>query len=97
MSSSVVIDDIYGFVKALGSESRIKILMTFMDGQQRTVNQVAESVGLGQSTCSEHLSILKRAGVMRSEKQGKEVIYVPDKDLIASRLDTLSQFLKGCC
>lgn len=93
----IKIDEIYSFVKALGSESRIKILMAFMDGNSRTVNEVANSVALGQSTCSEHLAILKRAGVMQSEKHGKEVIYTPNREMISLRLETLGEFLKHCC
>lgn len=91
------VEAIYGFVKALGSESRIKILMAFMDGKDRTVNEVVEAVNLGQSTCSEHLAILKRAGIMRSEKQGKEVIYSPNRELIATHLEQLGSFLRRCC
>ena len=91
------IEEIYAFVKALGSESRIRILMAFMDGKDRTVNEVADAVSLGQSTCSEHLAILKRAGIMRSEKQGKEVIYSPNREVIGTRLETLGGFLKHCC
>ncbi|MCG8611555.1 MAG: metalloregulator ArsR/SmtB family transcription factor [Pseudomonadales bacterium] len=89
--------EICSFLKSLASESRLKILMVFMDGQERTVNQVSEAVGVGQSTCSEHLMILKRAGVVRSEKRGKEVIYSPDRAMITNKLDELSQFLKQCC
>ena len=94
---STDIEDIQGFMKALASESRIKIMMAFMDGKPRTVNEVAETVKLGQSTCSEHLAILKRAGVMQSEKQGKEVIYQPNRDRISARLEMLAAFLKTCC
>lgn len=89
--------ELLDFVKAIASESRIKILLLFLDGQERTVNQIAEAVGLGQPTTSEHLALMKRSGVLLSEKQGKEVYYHPDRTQIVYHLETLSTMLKSCC
>ncbi|MBK8971319.1 MAG: winged helix-turn-helix transcriptional regulator [Hahellaceae bacterium] len=85
------------FVKALGSESRMKIMMSFLDGRERTVNEIADEVGLGQSTCSEHLAILRRAGVLIADRRGKEVFYLPNRSTIVETLESLSHFLKRCC
>ncbi len=85
------------FVKAIASESRIKILLLFLDGQQRTVNQIAEAVGLGQPATSEHLALMKHSGLLLSEKQGKEVYYHPDRARIIHSLETLTSLLKSCC
>ena len=85
------------FMKSLASESRINILLLFVDGQERTVNQIAETVGLGQPTTSEHLAIMKRSGVLVSEKRGKEVYYRPDRMQIAEYLEILSDLLRKCC
>lgn len=85
------------FVKAIGSESRMKILLLFLDGHERTVNQIAEAVGLGQPTTSEHLAIMKRSGVLVSTKDGKEVYYQPDRGQIIHFLETLETLLKDCC
>jgi len=75
----------------------MNILLLFLDGQERTVNQVTEAVGLGQPTTSEHLAVMKRSGVLVSEKRGKEVYYHPDRVRIAHYLETLSILLKKCC
>ncbi len=88
--------ELLDFVKAIGSESRIKILLLFLDGKERTVNQITEGVGLGQPTTSEHLAIMKRAGILLAEKRGKEVYYHLDRQRIAQNLDTLSRLLKCC-
>ncbi len=85
------------FIKALGSESRMNILLLFLDKQELTVNQIAEAVGLSQPATSEHLAYMKRAGVLFSEKQGKEVYYRPDRARIVHALETLSKLLKSCC
>jgi DNA-binding transcriptional ArsR family regulator len=49
------------------------------------------------STVSEHLKQLKEAGLLRSEKFGKEVEYRPNVEQIQATLDLLGQFLKKCC
>ncbi len=96
-SSSVDSEQLLDFTKAIGSESRIQILLLFFDGQERTVNQITEAVGLGQPTTSEHLAIMRRSGILKAEKRGKEVYYKPDRIQIAHYLDVLSSLLKKCC
>ncbi len=95
--SSAIPTELIDFIKAIASESRIKIMLLFMDGQERTVNQIAESAGLGQSTTSEHLALMKRSGLLTAVKQGKEVYYQPDRPQIVHNLETLSDLLKNCC
>jgi ArsR family transcriptional regulator len=94
---SAVSQELLDFTKAIGSESRIQILLLFLDGQERTVNQITGAVGLGQPTTSEHLAIMKRAGILEAEKRGKEVYYRPDRIQIAHYLDVISDLLKKCC
>lgn len=97
MKKLTVSQELLDFTKALASESRINILLLFLDGQERTVNQIAETTELGQPTTSEHLAIMKRSGVLVSKKEGKEVYYRPDRAQIARYLDLLSNLLKKCC
>ena len=97
MNDTIIPTEVLDFVKAIASESRIKMLLLFMDGQERTVNQIAETVGLGQSTTSEHLAIMKRSGLLTAKKQGKEVYYQPNRSQILHHLETLSNLLKNCC
>ena len=89
--------ELLDFIRAIGSESRMKILLLFLDGQERTVNQIAEAIGLGQPTTSEHLAIMKRSGVLASTKDGKEVYFCPDRGHIILFLETFSALLKDCC
>ena len=90
-------EELLAFFKALSSENRQHIMLLFMNGKRMTVNEIAEAAGLGQSTTSEQLAILKRAGLLTAEKVGKEVFYRPDKAKIVELLDALSAFLKSCC
>src|SRR5512141_2693088 len=70
--------EIREFLKALASETRQRILFLFVDGEPRTVGQIASELQTGQSTASEHLAILKRGGLLDSEREGKEVYYRPN-------------------
>ena len=98
MNSQIAIpQELLEFVKSLASETRMSILLLFLDGQERTVNQVTEAIGLGQPTTSEHLAVMKRSGVLTSEKRGKEVYYRPNRLQIAQQLEYLSSLLKRCC
>ncbi len=97
MKKLTVSQELIDFTKTLASESRINILLLFLDGQERTVSQIVEAVGLRQPAVSEHLAVMKRTGVMVANKQGKEVYYRPDRIRIARYLDALSSLLKKCC
>ncbi len=90
-------EELIDFMKSIASESRLNILLLFLDGQERTVNQITEAIGLGQPATSEHLAIMKRSGVLVSEKRGKEVYYHPDRMRIARYFEMLSDVLKKCC
>lgn len=86
------------FLKALASETRQKILFhVFRDGQERTVGQIAQAAGLGPSTTSEHLAVLKRGGLLASRRDGKEVYYRPDRRRILALLRHLTDLLSSCC
>lgn len=85
-------------LKALNSETRQRILLElFRDGKERTVNQVADDMGLGQSTASEHLTQMKKAGILTSRRVGKEVLYRPDRESLLSQLRGLVQLVEACC
>lgn len=97
MKKAPVSQELMNFTKSIASESRINILLLFLDGQERTVNEICQAVGLGQPTTSEHLAIMKRSGVLVSDKRGKEVYYHPDRLKIAHYLEVLSDMLRKCC
>ena len=89
---------IQDFLHALASETRQRILFqVFLDGQEHTVGEVAQAAGVGQSTASEHLAALRRAGILQARREGKEVYYRPDRARILSQLGALTELLTRCC
>lgn len=97
MDTQPIPDDIMDFIKALASESRMQILLMFMNTEELTVNEIADGVNLGQSTTSEHLANLKRAGILVSRKENRQVFYSANRDKILEVLGSLSQILRACC
>lgn len=89
--------NIQKFLQALTNENRQRIMLLFAEKHALTVSEVAEKTQLGMSTVSEHLKQLKDAGLLRSQKIGKEVEYCPNVAEIQSTLDALNAFLKQCC
>jgi DNA-binding transcriptional ArsR family regulator len=90
-------EEIHHFLKALGSEKRQEIMFLFLDRNEVTVNQVSDLVGIGQSTASEQLAILKKAGLLFSRKEGKVVYYATNKNKIMQLLQDFNQLLTNCC
>ncbi|PKA04017.1 ArsR/SmtB family transcription factor [Leptospira ellisii] len=56
------------FLSALASETRLNLLLSFADGKEKTVGELVELSGLGQSTISTHLSQLKKRRNFNSQK-----------------------------
>jgi ArsR family transcriptional regulator len=60
--------------KALGSPARLTLVRTLADGE-RCVCDLVEAVGLGWSTTSKHLDVLRDAGIVSSDKRGQKIFY----------------------
>jgi ArsR family transcriptional regulator len=61
-------------LKALAHPSRIFIVEKIKD-TPHCVCELAEIIGIDQSTTSKHLSVLKNAGIIESKKRGTTVYY----------------------
>jgi ArsR family transcriptional regulator len=69
--------------KALGHPNRLCIVERFFDGVAHTAGDLVATCGVSQSTTSEHLRILRDAGVLRSVRDGAHVWYRLDRTLLA--------------
>ncbi len=79
---------------ALGDEHRQRILLTFEPGERLNVGQIVEVSTLSRSAVSHHLKILREAGVLESEKLGKEVYFWLNKKQIKASLNAVMDYLK---
>lgn len=97
MEASGLGDGARDFLKALASETRQQVMALFSGGVELSVGEVAERAGLGQSTASEHLTLLRRGGLLTSSRTGKTVRYRADGAMIAAHMDELKAYLLTCC
>ncbi|WP_101790152.1 ArsR/SmtB family transcription factor [Nonomuraea indica] len=86
-----------GFLKAMASDTRQRILMLFAGGIELTVNEVAERMGLAQSAASTHLATLRDGGVLVARREWKTVHYRADPARIGRALADLQVSLQACC
>ena len=80
---------------ALGDEHRQRILLTFDPAEQLNVGQIAAVSTLSRSAVSHHLKILREAGVLASEKRGKEVHFWIDKPRLEQALATVLDYVRS--
>lgn len=79
---------------ALGDERRQRILLLFQRGEKLNAGQIAAACPLAQSTVSHHLKILREAGVLQSEKVGKEVYFWIEPPRLQEALLRVLQYLE---
>lgn len=87
--------DVSGMFVALGDEQRQRILLTFQPGERLNVTQIVAASTLSRTAVSHHLKILRQAGALQSEKQGKEVYFWVDKENIAATLQRVLDYVKN--
>lgn len=61
-------------LRPLASEQRLAILCCLLNGAQ-SVSQINASVDLSQSALSQHLAVLREAGVVDTSRQRQAVYY----------------------
>jgi DNA-binding transcriptional ArsR family regulator len=65
--------------KALGHPARIAILQFLMKSKSCVCGEIVDELPLSQSTVSQHLSELKKAGLIKGDIEGPSVCYCIDQ------------------
>lgn len=61
--------------KALSDPTRLKIVNMLTESQYLCVGVIAEKTGMSQPAISQHLKVLKTAGILDARKMGLEMHY----------------------
>lgn len=61
-------------LRALAAPVRIAIVLQLRESS-RCVHDLVDALGVAQPLISQHLRVLKSAGVVRGERRGREVVY----------------------
>ncbi len=75
--------DTVEFAKALADDTRQKI-MSLCCCKQLSVSEIVDALEVAQPTVSHHLKILKNAGLVTSQRRGKEILYTLNQRRLAS-------------
>ncbi|MHC1605739.1 MAG: ArsR/SmtB family transcription factor [Candidatus Methanofastidiosia archaeon] len=78
--------------KAMDDENRIKIL-EFLRKGERCVCEIFPHIGTSQSNVSQHLRVLREAGLIDYRKDGKKTFYHVKKKELFDALDIIKQFI----
>ena len=78
---------------ALGDSTRLKLVGRLVDGEPRSIAQLADGLDLTRQGVTKHLRVLQRAGIVRAKSVGREsrFTYVPEPvERVRSYLETVS-------
>lgn len=84
-------------LKALGNPIRFQIVEALAERQMCITAEIVELLPLAQSTVSQHLKVLKEAGLIRGELDGPATCYCLDVENIHWLKDQIETWLPGCC
>jgi len=82
-------------LKALANPLRLSIAVHLREGEL-CVHDLVERTGVAQPLVSQHLTVLRSAGVIAGTRQGREVIYrLTDEHISHIVLDALTHASEG--
>jgi DNA-binding transcriptional ArsR family regulator len=82
-------------LRALAAPVRIAIVLELRE-HDRCVHELVETLGVAQPLISQHLRVLKAAGVVRGERHGREVVYrLVDEHLSHIVVDAVAHVEEG--
>ena len=81
-------------LRAVNHKLRQNIIDLLEESDKMTVTDIYIKLRLEQSVASQHLAILRRAGVVATDRQGKFIYYSLDKERLA-QISRLVEELAG--
>ena len=84
-------------LKALGNPIRFQIMEYLASNQTCITNDIVGALPLAQSTVSQHLKVLREAGLIRGEVEGPATCYCLDADGLQWLKGQIGNWLPECC
>ena len=96
--------ELAGLAKALGHPVRVRILRLLLSRDSCYCGELVDELPLAQATVSQHLKVLRDAGLIQGEIDGPRVCYCVDpnrlarfRDLLATLIDQAIGAERECC
>ncbi len=84
-------------LKALGNPVRFHIMQFLAEKQVCITGDIVDLTTLAQSTVSQHLKVLREAGLIQGEVEGPATCYCIDPEGVRFLKDRIGAWLPGCC
>jgi len=84
-------------LKALGNPIRFGIVEYLARKKTCITADIVEATPLAQSTVSQHLKVLREAGLIRGEIEGPATCYCLDREGFRWLRERVDRWLSGCC
>lgn len=83
------------FFKALGDETRLRILELLKEHGELSVSDLCKEIEKEQGTISHHLACLRNCGLVTTRREGKSIIYsLNSEDKIHSILELAERHVR---
>lgn len=79
-------------LRALTNPLRLKILEFIDQNEEVNVNKIYNTLNLEQSITSQHLKIMRLAGIVQTRRDGKYVYYSINYDRISNTVIAIDRF-----
>ena len=86
----VAADQASDLLKALSNRHRLLIICQLVD-DEKSVGELAEALGLRDSTVSQHLALLRKDGLVTARREGQTIYYSITSEPAREVLKTLYQ------
>ncbi|NLG98185.1 MAG: winged helix-turn-helix transcriptional regulator [Chloroflexi bacterium] len=84
-------------LKALGNPVRFRIMQFLAEKQVCITGDVVEFTTLAQSTVSQHLKVLREAGLIEGEIEGPATCYCISEEGVRFLKDQINRWMPACC
>ncbi len=93
MPDQDVFNKLAEFFKIVGDTTRVKILFA-LDKHEMCVCDIANVLGMSKSSISHQLGTLRRSGIVKCRKQGKEVYYMLDDEHVRQVFEVATEHIE---
>jgi ArsR family transcriptional regulator, arsenate/arsenite/antimonite-responsive transcriptional repressor len=91
------IERLAAMLKALGNPIRFQIMQTLAERRACITGEIVQTTPLAQSTVSQHLKVLREAGLIRGDIEGPATCYCIDPVGVRWLKEQIEGWLPGCC
>ena len=77
-------------LKALGEPMRLKIYQSLLE-RKHCVRSLSKKFGISESAISQHLKVMREAGLVYGEKYGYHTHYMPTQETLDCLLEIFTQ------